>query len=609
MTVITDNSAVKPVLEAPNPTGKHARWWTRVYGRGIKSVNIIYRAGRENKSADALSRSPISPAPSHGIGQDEAQVAALITTTSVDQQPVDTTAHRELPVLLQSTATPEHTHPSFGSEQEKDPDLKELMLYLDHEQLPNDPERSRKLAAKASQFVLVGGILHYLDHSRGDRLRVAVPLQWREKLMQETHGGAYGGHFAGSKLYNTLSRQWWWPGMYKDVLAYCKGCPQCATVSGGGRQHRQPLKPIPIKRPFQKIGVDIMDLPCTERGNKHVVVFQDMFTKWPLVFAVPDQRAKRIARLLCEEVVPMFGVPEALLSDRGTNLLSHLMTDICHLLGVEKLNTTAYYPECDGMVERFNRTLKSMLRRRAAEFGNQWDKHLPALLWAYRNAPHDTTGEKPSFLLFGWDCRSPTEAALLPVSDVEPTSIRDYREELVLTLSTARETALESIRKAQRRYKEGYDRRADNYSYCVGDWVLIRFPSEETGRLRKLSRPWRGPYRVTSCNETNVTAVKVYFPREDPIQVHQLRVKPCPRGFTAGYYWYGSKRRDLVVRHAGYGMSWLAKIPLTPSRNRVRLFATRPLLHLRSLLLLDQHSHSLDCSWRSQMMLSPAVTT
>ena len=218
---------------------------------------------------------------------------------------------------------------------------------------------------------------------RGDRLRVAVPLRLREKLMQETHGGAYGGHFAGSKLYNTLSRQWWWPCMYKDVLAYCKGCPQCATVSGGGRQHRPPLKPIPIKCPFQNIGVDIMDLPCTERGNKHVVVFQDMFTKWPLVFAVPDQRAEQIARLLCEEVVPMFGVPEALLSDRGTNLLSHLMTDICHLLGIEKLNTTAYHPECDGMVERFNRTLKSMLRRRAAEFGNQWDKHLPALLWAY----------------------------------------------------------------------------------------------------------------------------------------------------------------------------------------------------------------------------------
>ena len=192
---------------------------------------------------------------------------------------------------------------------------------------------------------------------------------------------------------------------------------------------------------------------------------------------------------------------------------------------------------------------------------------------------------------------------------MEPTSIRDYREELVLTLSTARETALESIRKAQRRYKEGYDRRADNYSYCVGDWVLIRFPSEETGRHRKLSRPWRGPYRVTSCNENNVTAVEVYFPREDPYKSINLGLSHVLVVSLPATTGMAPSARDLVIRHAGYGMSWLAKIPLTPSRNRVRLFATRPLLHLRSLLMLDQHSHSLDCSWRSQMMLSPAVTT
>ena len=237
--------------------------------------------------------------------------------------------------------------------------------------------------------------------------------------------------------------------MYNDVLSYCKRCPECATVTGSSRQHWPPLKPIPIQRPFQKIGVDIMDLPCMEQGNKHVIVFQEMFSKWPLVFPIPDQRAERIARLLCEEVAPMFGVSEALLSDRGANLLSHLMLDVCCLLGIEKLNTTSYYPECDGMVERFNHTLKSMLRKRAAQFDNQWDRHLPALLWAYWNAPHDTT-----FLLFGWDCRSPTEAALLPVTNIQPTSIEDYREELILTLSSARKTALDTIRKAQRQYKK-----------------------------------------------------------------------------------------------------------------------------------------------------------
>ena len=298
-----------------------------------------------------------------------------------------------------------------------------------------------------------------------------------------------------------------------------------------------------------------MDLPCTESGNKHVVVFQVMFTKWPMVYAVPDQKIERITKLLCEEIVPFFGVPEALLSDRGTNLLSHLMLGICKSLGITKLNTTSYHPECDGMVERFNRTLKAMLRKRAAQYGIQWDKHLPAVLWAYRNTPHDTTGEKPSFLLFGWDCKSPSEAAMLPPDGAQPTAVDDYRQELIQSLSTARQNALQNIGRSQKKYKKQYDRRSDLYKYQVGDWVLIRYPHEETGKFRKLSRPWHGPYRITSCDNTGVSAVKVYFPREDAVKVHQTRVKPCPDGLLAGYYWYGTKRKG-----PGRPSKWVEKI-------------------------------------------------
>jgi len=103
-------------------------------------------------------------------------------------------------------------------------------------------------------------------------------------------------------------------------------------------------------------------------------------SSYPLVFPIPDQKAVRIAKLLAEEVIPLFGVPEALLSDRGTNLLSHLVQDVCKLLGIKKLNTTAYHPQCDGMVERFNRTLKTILCKHAAKFGAQWDTYLPGVL-------------------------------------------------------------------------------------------------------------------------------------------------------------------------------------------------------------------------------------
>ena len=84
-----------------------------------------------------------------------------------------------------------------------------------------------------------------------------------------------------------------------------------------------------------------MELPVTTQGNRYVIVFQDLFTKWPMVFPTPDQKSERIACLLVEEIIPYFGVPEAVLSDRGTNLLSFLMKDICQLLGIKKLNTTA----------------------------------------------------------------------------------------------------------------------------------------------------------------------------------------------------------------------------------------------------------------------------
>ena len=196
-----------------------------------------------------------------------------------------------------------------------------------------------------------------------------------------------------------------------------------------------------------------MELPQTNRGNKYVLVFQDYLTKWPLAIPMPDQKTHRIAELLVTEVIPLFGVPEALLSDRGTNLLSHLMQDICKLLGIQKLNTTAHHPECDGMVERFNRTLKTMLRKHAAKFGSQWDEYIAGALSAYQNVPHDNTGEKPSFVLLGVDCRTPTEAALLPPQELEATEVSDYRQKVVLSLSTA-----DSIRTAQARYKKTYDR-------------------------------------------------------------------------------------------------------------------------------------------------------
>ena len=546
VTVLTDHTAVKAILQAPNPSGKHARWWTKVYGSGVKSIKIQYRPGRLNSGADALSRSPQCSPSVDRTNQGRMQVAT-VTTATVSTSPT-------IQTLL--TAEPTDDIPdSFADEQQKDPALLEIFNYLLEEELPAEDKRARKIALQSSLFVIEDGLLYFVDPKQKQRRRAAVPRQLQEQILIESHSGTMCGHFSGRRTYATLARQWWWEGMLTDVLQFAKNCPVCATVSGGGKVSRPPLHPIPVQRLFQIVGVDVMDLPTTADGNCHVVVFQDYLTKWPLVYPVPDQKSIRLVRLLVEEVIPFFGVPEALLSDRGTNLLSSLMKDICQMMGIKKLNTTSYHPQCDGMVERFNRTLKAMLRKQAAICGSQWDRYLHAVLWAYRNTPHETTGEKPSFLLFGYDCRTPSEAALLPPSSLEPATITYYREHVMLSLSSARELAVQAIKKAQGRYKTVYDRKSVLSQLKVGDWVLVKFPQDETGRLRKLSRPWHGPYRIVSREDPDVSVIKVYYPLEKPIRVHLSRVAPCPSEFTPGYYWYGTRRCS-----SGRPPKWVQKL-------------------------------------------------
>ena len=134
-----------------------------------------------------------------------------------------------------------------------------------------------------------------------------------------------------------MSRQWWWKHRYQDIINYTSNCPQCARSTGVRRRQSPPMKSIPVDHPFQTVDVDVTELPLTTNRNKYAIVFQDLFIKWPMVYTAPDQKATKLAKILVNEIVPMFGVPKALLSDHGTNLLSCLMQDVCKLLGMKKL--------------------------------------------------------------------------------------------------------------------------------------------------------------------------------------------------------------------------------------------------------------------------------
>ena len=123
-------------------------------------------------------------------------------------------------------------------------------------------------------------------------------------------------------------------------------------LNTSGWVHQPLLQPIPVQGPLQIVGVDVMELPVTKKGNKLLP------KEVAICILCAGLKGKQAGQALVEEVVPVVGIPESLLSDRGTNLLSHLKNDVCKLLEIQKINTTAYHPACDGLVERFNEPLR-----------------------------------------------------------------------------------------------------------------------------------------------------------------------------------------------------------------------------------------------------------
>jgi len=193
--IITDHTAVKAILDSPNPTGRHARWWTRVFGQGIE-LSIIHRAGKDNVAADALSRCPHGNPPNKGIGEDEVQVAIVSSSTEntslLSQEPHSDPMSSELPM-----------------EQRKDPSIMVLIDYLLNGKLPKDKKQSQILVAKSSSYCLMDNILYFINSKKRKCRLAVVPKQLQKKIMEENHGGPLGGHYSGNWLYNILSNHWY----------------------------------------------------------------------------------------------------------------------------------------------------------------------------------------------------------------------------------------------------------------------------------------------------------------------------------------------------------------------------------------------------------------
>ena len=128
------------------------------------------------------------------------------------------------------------------------------------------------------------------------------------------------------------------------------------------------------------LAVDVLAVPPSFNNNRYLLVIQDYFTKWVEAIPLLDQTTTRITNALVQ-VFSTYGMPEILHSDQGKTLKT-LVT-----FGIHKSRTTAYHPEGDGMVERFNCSLLQMLQVYVTDQAD-WEQYLPLMLFAYRTAAH-----------------------------------------------------------------------------------------------------------------------------------------------------------------------------------------------------------------------------
>ena len=229
---------------------------------------------------------------------------------------------------------------------------------------------------------------------------------------------------------------------------------------------------------------------------------------------------------MVEKIVCVYGVPEQLLSDRGANFLSDLVLEVCSLLGIEKLNSSGYHPQTDGLVEKFNSTLINMISKSSTR-SDDWDERLPFLLFAYRVSAQESTKESPFFLLFGRIPRLPPESVLTQPRSMCTIDLDDYKTALVCP-------------EKEKRY---YDQKSRESSFSVGDSVLAYMPSEVQGKDWKLSRPFHGPYRIVGLTDCNAE-VRLVDGEQEAIFVSLDRVRLCPDEFSDEVCWTSDDERN-----------------------------------------------------------------
>ena len=348
-----------------------------------------------------------------------------------------------------------------------------------------------------------------------------------ETLLHNIHNEPLGGHLGRDITFNKLVHKYYWPKMYNTVKEWVKTCDVCQRQGIPRRQ--EPLHPISVGQPFDRIGIDYVGpLPRTKQGNRYIVVATEYLTKWAEAAAVPDCTAQTTAQFIFQEVVCRHGTPGEILTDRATSFQNELIAALLHIIGTKHRLSSPYHPQTNGLTERFNRTLCTILAKYAEQHQGEWDAYLPSALFAYRTAQQGTTKQEPFELLYGRHAVLPIDLQVSrPITTQQlPQTIEQYHRLLTTQLQQRRRDAQQNILQQQQKQKERYDQTHKGIDYQIGDKVLLFNVPRSHVHGDKFKDKFDGPFYIHSIVRPGTYKLRTLDGRIRKNPTHADQLKP-----------------------------------------------------------------------------------